>query len=204
MLWQGPCFSQQLELGIGIIHPVSFSSGVNVHTFAGYPTGKRFTIGLSLDFSRLQNRYVEHERIIDWGRWNRPKLKEDTFYNVLETNRFSSIELALEPRFYSSNKNPGFFFSPSIGIGLFRQKNSFTKLDPDYSESGDFMALNPSFGIEFGLEFPIRNSNQLSFQIDFSTKLYLGFPFTDNYIPPYTQSKLILKGRVGFVWRLQD
>ncbi|MEZ4805086.1 MAG: hypothetical protein R2852_06290 [Bacteroidia bacterium] len=195
-------FAQQFELGMGVVKPIGLTYGLNIHTFGGYTFNDKFVLGLSVDYSKLLNTKIKHDRLIDGGTWNRPKQFKDTFYDVHEKNEYSFFDIALEPRFYLTGLKSRFFFSPSIGVGLFRQKNSFTKVNSEYEELGIFTAFNPSFGIEFGKEYALNKSKQLHIQIDFSSKFYLGFKATDIYLAPFTQSKIIVKGRLGLVWRI--
>lgn len=197
-----PCYSQHFELGLGGLSATGFPNGVNVHGFGGYEFGKKFTLGLSTDFSRLKSDHSFHQMIVDKGVWSKPKLVHDTFYNVYEKNDYSFFDLSLEPRFYSTKEYSRFFFCPSLGLGFFKQRNTFSNMNPEYHEYGLFTALNPSLGLEIGKEYALNQSKKLLLQIDFSLKTYFGFRATDIYLAPFTLSKAILKGRVGLVWKV--
>lgn len=197
-----PCYAQHFELGIGDLSATGFPNGVNFHGFGGYEFGKKFTLGLSTDFSKLKSDHSFHDMIVDRSVWDKPKLIYDTFYNVYEKNDYSFFDLSLEPRFYSTKEFSKFFFCPSFGLGFFKQRNTFSNMNPEYHEYGLFTALNPSLGLEIGKEYAINKSKKLFFQIDFSLKTYFGFEATDIYLAPFTLSKAILKGRIGMVWKV--
>lgn len=195
--------AQVYEFGLGAVKPIGYPNGINIHGFGGKKFGYNFVLGISADYLKLKSRKEYHQVIIDRGTWNRVKIHPDTFYNVEEKNSFSVFEMAIEPRFYSIDESSRFFFCPSIGIGFFQQTNFFSQLSKDYGEYGTFRTFNPFLGIEMGKEYPFKNNSKIAFQMGLSSKLYFGIGnSTDIYTAPFTQSKIIFKGRLGIVYRL--
>ncbi len=195
--------AQVYELGIGGVMPGGFPNGVNIHGFGGVRFGQKFVIGISADYVKLNSQKTTHPLLIDNGSWNRIRIHPDTFQNVEEENLYSFFFFFIEPRFYKIKDKSRFFFCPSIGVGFFQQINNFSQVSKDYYEYGTFRAFNPFLGFELGKEFPLKKNKNLAIQFGVSSKLYFGTGIIyDAYSAPFTKSKIILKGRLGIVYRL--
>lgn len=195
--------AQVYELGIGGVMPGGFPNGVNIHGFGGVKFGRKFVLGISADYVKLNSQKTTHPLLIDNGSFFRPKIHPDTFQNVEEENLYSFFEMAIEPRFYKIKDKSRFFFCPSIGLGFFQQINNFSQVSKDYYAYGTFRAFNPFFGIELGKEYQLKKNKNLAIQFGVSSKLYFGRGIIyDAYSAPFTKSKIIFKGRLGIVYRL--